>query len=472
MASVSSQAAAAVSAVLLPAPAFAETVDQRGKPVTIADVAGRALPSVVTVASTKVERVRPSSMPFGSDPLFRGFFGPGSQPPRDQREHGLGSGVIVASDGIVLTNNHVVDGADEIKVFTQDKREFTAKILGTDPKSDLAVLKLEGDTSRLTPISIGDSSSLRLGDVVLAIGNPFGVGETVTMGIVSAKGRANVGIAAYEDFIQTDAAINPGNSGGALVDMNGRLVGINTAILSRSGGNQGIGFAIPSNMAKPIMDSLVKTGRVVRGWLGIGIQDIDAELATALGLPSANGVLVSEVSAGGPAEKAGLKRGDVVLAVDGQSVSSTGELRNVVAAAGARVKVTMDLLRDGKRQSVTVELGEMPAEGEGTGGSSAGAPSNGSSSSLDGLTLQGLDAQTRRRYQVPASVTHGVVVTDIEPGSRAADQGLRVGDVVLEVNRHAVDGMRSFQGRYQASKDKVLLLVSRQGNTMYLVFSR
>ncbi len=341
-------------AAFLPTPAFAHTVDQNGKPVSIADVTARALPSVVNVASTKIEHVDPRATPFFNDPFFRNFFGRRMPAPHDQREQGLGSGVIVSKDGIVLTNNHVVDGADEIKVYTQDKREFTVKVLGTDPKSDLAVLKLQGDTSGLQPIQLGDSSRLRLGDVVLAIGDPFGVGETVTMGIVSAKGRANVGIADYEDFIQTDAAINPGNSGGALVDMEGNLVGINTAILSRSGGYQGIGFAIPTNMAKPIMESLMKTGHVVRGWLGVSIQDVDQDLAKALNLPSTKGVLISQVQPGSPAAKAGLVRGDVVTAVRGKPVGSTGELRNVVAEAGANVKVKVDILRNGKPQSIDV----------------------------------------------------------------------------------------------------------------------
>ncbi len=263
----------------------------------------RVLPSVVSISSTRVQR-----MP--QHPFFPGFPPMGGQ--RELRQEGLGSGVVVGP-GVVVTNNHVVDGADEIRVTTKGKRELVAKVIGTDPKSDLAVLRVEGDTSQLVPIQFGDSSRLRLGDVVLAIGNPFGVGQTVTMGIVSAKGRADVGIEDYEDFIQTDAAINPGNSGGALVDMEGHVIGINTAILSRSGGSVGIGFAIPSNMAKPIVDSLVSQGRVDRGFLGVTIQDIDQDLAQAMGLQTTDGVLIADVQPDGPGAKAGIQRGDVIL---------------------------------------------------------------------------------------------------------------------------------------------------------------
>ena len=347
----------------LPHPAFAYA-DPAGKGASIADIAEKAAPSVVNVASSRtIRRVR-EGMPFFDDPFFRQFFGPGMRggpEPEQRQEHGLGSGVIVSADGIVLTNNHVVDGADEIKITTADKREYAAKVLGTDAKSDVAVLKMQGNPQGLTPITFGDSSRLRLGDVVLAIGNPFGVGQTITMGIVSAKGRANVHIAAYEDFIQTDAAINPGNSGGALVDMEGHLVGINTAILSRSGGNVGIGFAIPSNMAQPIMKSLMDHGKVVRGWLGVSIQDVDQQLATAMKLKEVKGILISDVAGNGPALKAGLKSGDIVLKLNGSPVESTGTFRNAIAAAGSGTTVKLELLRDGKPLTVDAKLGELPA---------------------------------------------------------------------------------------------------------------
>src|SRR5690606_31146613 len=276
----------------------------------IADVAERALPSVVNISLTKVGRA-------GAPIPFPVFFGP----PQERIEQGMGSGVIVSADGTILTNNHVVADAKEIKVTTYDRREFDAKVIGTDPKSDLAVIQIQGAPAGLTPIQFGDSSKLRLGEVVLAIGNPFGVGQTVTMGIVSATGRSRMGIVDYEDFIQTDAAINPGNSGGALVNMRGELVGINTAILSRSGGYQGIGFAIPADMARPIMKSLLDNGKVERGWLGVSIQDLTPELARGLGIGTSRGVLVSGVIDGSPADKAGLERGDVVISLDGKAIT-------------------------------------------------------------------------------------------------------------------------------------------------------
>ncbi len=456
----------------LPAPAFAYAATKDGPhTVSIADVAEKALPSVVNVSSTKVEHIDASRNPFLNDPFFQHFFGGGNMP-RERREYGLGSGVIINKKGIILTNNHVVAGASTIKVTTHDKREFDAKVLGTDPKSDVAVIQLEGgDIKGLQPIEMGDSSRLRLGDVVLAIGNPFGVGQTVTMGIVSAKGRANVGIADYEDFIQTDAAINPGNSGGALVDMEGKLIGINTAILSRSGGYQGIGFAIPTNMAKPIMQSLIKTGKVVRGWLGVSIQNVDQDLADALKLPSTEGVLISDVGPDSPAAKGGLKRGDVILKLDGKKVDSTGMLRNLVAEAGANVKAHLDILRSGKPMALDVMLGEMPASMAGPPGS-PGAGSSAAPDKLDGLTLENLSAGTRQHFNIPDSVKQGVVVSNVAPGSTAAAQGLRPGDVVLQVNRKAVTSMASFRQLYDKAKGRVLLLVSRNGRTLYLVVNR
>jgi serine protease Do len=301
--------------------------------------------------------------------------------PEPEPQRGLGSGVVVA-DNVIVTNNHVVEGADELRITTADKREITAEVAGTDPRSDLAVLRIKGKIEGLKPIEFGDSQALRPGDVVLAVGNPFGVGQTVTMGIVSAKGRADLGIVDYEDFIQTDAAINPGNSGGALVNMEGKLVGVNTAILSRTGAFAGVGFAIPSEMVKPIMQSLLENGKVVRGWLGVTIQDVDAELARAMSLPSASGVLISDLAPGGPAARAGVQRGDVVVRIDGKPVESTGRLRNLIAAAGARGKVSLDLVRKGKPQTLSVELGEMPNDP-----SNNGSLGPATSSGMDGLTV-------------------------------------------------------------------------------------
>ena len=423
---------------------------------SIADITERVLPSVVNISMTKVTKMSGGPLP------FMPFFAPQEQ---DRREQGMGSGVIVSKDGYILTNNHVVADAQEIKVTTSDRHNYTATIVGTDPKSDLAVIKLKGNVPNLVPVEFGDSGRLRLGDIVLAIGNPFGVGQTVTMGIVSAKGRSDLGIEAYEDFIQTDAAINPGNSGGALINGEGKLVGINTAILSRSGGYQGIGFAIPSNMASPIMDSLKKSGKVVRGWLGVAIQDVDQELAEAMKLPAATGILLSDVKPGTPAAKAGLMRGDVVLKVDGKVVDTSGQFRNMIAASGSKRKVRLDFIRDGKPAASDVELGEMPD----TDASAAAGPSSTQGSALDGIVLESLTPQTRGAYDIDENVKQGVVITRLDPRSHAAEAGLRPGDVVLEVNRVRVDSPQRFQELYSKSKDRVLLLVNRHGMTTYLV---
>jgi serine protease Do len=425
---------------------------------SIADITARVLPSVVNISMTKVTKMSGQ----GQLPFMPFFGNPGQE---DRHEQGMGSGVIVSKDGYVLTNNHVVADAQEIKVTTSDRHNYDATVVGTDPKSDLAVIKIKGDVSNLTPVQFGDSGRLRLGDIVLAIGNPFGVGQTVTMGIVSAKGRSDLGIEAYEDFIQTDAAINPGNSGGALINSEGQLVGINTAILSRSGGYQGIGFAIPSNMVSPIMDSLRKTGKVVRGWLGVAIQDVDQELADAMKLPQASGILLSDVKPGTPAAKAGLARGDVVLKVDGKVVDTSGQFRNMIAASGARHTVHLDLVRDGKALAADVALGEMPE----TEVASAAGPSSAQGGALDGIVLENLNPQTRGAFEIDESVKQGVVITRHDPQSNAARAGLRPGDVVLEVNRTRVTSPQSFQELYSKSKNRVLLLVNRHGSTTFLV---
>jgi serine protease Do len=442
-------ATASAPYTVLPSPALAR-VGPGGSAANIADVVEKVLPSVVSVWSTKVLQVQRDPFGFRSDNVPRS---------------GLGSGVVIAP-GTVLTNFHVVSDADSLKVGTADKHELDAEVIGKDPKSDLAVLKVKGDTSSLKPLALGSSSRLRLGDVVLAIGNPFGLGQTVTMGIVSAKGRANVGIVDYEDFIQTDAAINPGNSGGALVDMEGNLVGINTAILSRTGGNVGIGFAIPTDMAKPIVDSLVKDGRVTRGWLGVSIQDVDQDLASALKLSTVNGVVISDVQRDGPASKAGLQRRDVILSIDGKSVESTGQFRNLVAAMGAKKNVKLGLLRDGKKQEVAVALAEVPTDLRRVAWSESNA------SSLDGLTLESLNTAHRNRFDIGDDVRSGVVVTDVQAGSPAARTGLRLGDVILEVNREKIASVAGVKQALQKSGSRTLLLVHRDGATVFVVVRR
>jgi serine protease Do len=381
----------------------------------------------------------------------------------------MGSGVIVSADGYVLTNNHVVTEAKQIKVTVSDKREFDATVVGTDPKSDLAVIKIKSPPSGLRPVEFGDSSKLRLGDTVLAIGNPLGVGQTVTMGIVSAKGRADLGITAYEDFIQTDAAINPGNSGGALINTEGKLVGINTAILSRTGGYQGIGLAIPTSMAQPIMETLKQSGKVSRGFLGVGIQEVDQDLVSALKLPSQNGVLLTDVRGGGPGAKAGLSRGDVVVKVDGKPVTSTGQFRNLIASSGAKKRVGLEIVRDGKPQSVSVELGEVPEDpnAEATAPGSSPQPTTGGA--LDGVTLEELSPALRRSLSVGPDIQHGVVITGLDPKSAAARAGLRPGDVVLELNKVPVESLAKFKELYAKASGDVLLLVNSRGVSSFKV---
>jgi serine protease Do len=450
----------------LPSPALAR-VTANGKVASIADVVEKVVPSVVSISSTRVARTQ--QMPF-EDPFFRFFFGPGQGGgSREQREQGLGSGVIVG-DGLVVTNNHVVDHADEVKVATLDNRQFDATVVGADPKTDLALLRLKGDTKGLKPIALGDSSRLRLGDVVLAVGNPFGVGQTVTMGIVSAKNRSDLGIEDYEDFIQTDAAINPGNSGGALVDMEGNLVGINTAILSRSGGNVGIGFAIPSNMARPIVESLLNHGKVVRGWLGVAIQPLDSDMAKALNLPENSGVLVSDVTKDTPAAKAGVRRGDVIVSVDDIKVRTTGELRNAIATSGVNRTVRLRILREGKEIVLNVPLAEMPGKFADSSAAN-GAPSGKGSAEL-GMELQPLTPELRKKLDVPAEVTQGVVISDLDPRGDAARAGLRPGDVVLELNRQRVSSPSDLQRLWQGSKGSLLALVLRKGTTNYVIIKR
>ncbi len=455
-----SRAAPGAPAVVFPHPALAQAQTPSG-PVSISDIAERSLASVVNISTTKTAQAAQS--PFESDPFFREFFrrfGPVDPNPRPERS--LGSGVIVSADGIVITNNHVIERADKIRVTLHDKREIAAKVIGTDPKSDLAVLRL-ANAKNLVPLKLGSSDLLRLGDVVLAVGNPFGVGQTVTMGIVSAKGRANMGIVDYEDFIQTDAAINPGNSGGALVNMRGELVGINTAILSRTGGYQGIGFAIPTNMVKPILASLLKHGKVVRGWLGVMIQEVDGDLAQALKLPTQSGVLISDVTPGGPAARAGLRRGDLVVKINGAAVDSPGALRNLIASAGVGAKVQIELLRDGKRQALTAQLAELP-----------GSLASGAAPSLSegGLSVVPLDRAARGTYNIPARVNFGVVVNKVQPGGPAARAGIQPGDVILEVNRATIESVSRFNQTFAAARGQVLLLIYRRGHTVFTILNK
>jgi serine protease Do len=448
-----------------------------------APVVEKVAPAVVNISSTKVVKAPtgyfqqeafgqnddqqsddPSDMLrqfFGGNPF--GGRGRGNMPPREQREQGLGSGVIVSPDGYILTNNHVVDGATDVRVALADKREFKARVVGTDPKVDIAVLKI--DANDLPAIVFGDSSKARVGDYAIAVGDPFGVGQTVTMGIVSAKGRTGLGIEQYEDFIQTDAPINPGNSGGALVNDRGELIGINTAILAHgSEGNQGIGFAIPANLARSVMDQIVKYGKVQRAYLGIMPQNLTPAIAEAFGQKTLQGALVGDVPADGPAHAAGVRKGDIILEINGKPVADANDLRMTVSMMQPGTPVQLKLVRDGAAREVAVQLANLP----GTEATNREPKAGSSDSALAGVSVDNLDAQTARQLHLPAN-TSGVVVTNISPSSPAADSGLQPGDVIQEVNRKPVSNVSDFEQAVRASKHDPLLLVNRQGNTKYVV---
>jgi serine protease Do len=435
-------------------------------------VAKAATPAVVNISTTRVVKGPSGSpmTPFFEDPFFRQFFGDEYsrqfEVPKERREQSLGSGVIVDPNGLIITNNHVVAKADEIKVLLGDKREFKGKVVGTDPKTDIAVVKI--DAKDLPVIPWGDSDKLQVGEYVLAIGNPFGLNQTVTMGIVSAVGRANVGIAEYEDFIQTDAAINPGNSGGALVNTRGELIGINTAIFSQSGGYMGVGFAVPSVMAKSVMDNLVKTGKVVRGWLGVSIQDVTPELAKQFSLSEARGALVTDVLENSPAAKAGLQQGDVIVSYDGKPVENPGSLRNHVAETPVGRKVKIGIIRDKKEKELEVAIAEQPQEMTQSGGEEPSAPSDHVSTALAGLEVSELTPNLARQLGISKS-EKGVVITQIDSGSAGMAAGLRVGDLIVEMNRQSIKSLKDYNRA--ASKvrkdDSILLLINRQGRNSY-----
>jgi serine protease Do len=421
---------------------------------SLADVVERVLPSVVSIRSTRV--AQQAGGPMGL------FFG---APPESRKQEGLGSGVVLSADGFIITNNHVIEGADEVLVRTNDDREWSAKIVGADAKSDIALLKLEGDVQGLTPVKVGDSGALRLGETVLAVGNPFGVGQTVTMGIVSAKDRADMGIVDYEDFIQTDAAINPGNSGGALINTRGELVGINTAILSRSGGNMGIGFAIPTNMAVPILEALKTEGKVTRGYLGAELQEVTPDLREAMGLGQASGVLIANVVPDGPAKKAGILSGDLVTHVGGKPVHSMGQLRNLVAGHGSGKPLELSVIRGGRSLRIQAVLGTLPSADTPR---EVKTPEKSSAPDVDGVMLADLTAEARQELGLPAQV-EGVVVVRVLPGSKAARASLRRGDVIVEVNRKPVKSAREAQEVYRAAGGAKLLLVLRGNQHRYVV---
>jgi Do/DeqQ family serine protease len=441
-----------------------------------ADVVSVAAPAVVTIRATSKARVSPTDFDGQlqePDDLFRRFFGdqfPGRGQrgmPRMPRQRALGSGVIVTTDGYILTNNHVVDSADEIKVDLTDDRTVTAKLVGTDKPSDLALLKIQA--SNLHPIAVGNSDAVRVGDVVLAVGNPLGVGQTVTMGIISAKGRStNVGDGGYEDFLQTDAPINHGNSGGALVNTKGELVGINSQILSSNDGNIGIGFAIPSNMAKNVMEQLRTKGKVTRSQLGVTVQGITSDLAESLGLKSTGGVIVSSVSEASAAERAGVKRGDVIQSFNGTPVHDTNSLRNRVAEAGAGSTAELVILRDGVEKKLSVKLDEASPERTARRRSERDSEPGASDKTALGVSVAPLTPELRDRVRAPKDVK-GLIVEDVNPDGRAALAGIQEGDIIQEVNRQAVTSVDDLKAALKRSADRpTLLLINRQGNDIYV----
>jgi Do/DeqQ family serine protease len=428
------------------------------------------MPAVVTVRSER--RVRAAQQfPFFDDPFFRDFFGDRFRnAPKDSPEilqRGVGSGVIVTADGYILTNHHVIDGAEGIKVDLSDGRTLDAKVIGSDKPSDLAVLKI--NAANLPVLPLGDSDKVRVGDVVLAVGNPLGVGQTVTMGIISAKGRqTGISNGSFEDFLQTDAAINQGNSGGALVNTNGELVGINSQILSPTGGSIGLGFSIPSNMARNVMDQLTRTGKVHRGQLGIIVQKVSTDIASSLGLKEARGVIISQVQPGSAAERAGLKQGDIITALNGVAVDTPNAFRNQIAGTAPGAEVRLTIVRDNREQQISAKLGEFrPETAEGNDGGSGDGTGKTNTGKLV-ISVEPLTPELRSQLGLPAA-TQGVLVGELDPVGPAAHAGLERGDVIEQINRQPVRSAIDVRTALERSGNRpALLLINRRGESLFV----
>jgi serine protease Do len=444
---------------------------------------GKAFSSVVQKAGPAVVHIRVEKTTKGiginrqmrdmfNDPFFEHFFGRQferfrQQEPQEFRRHGAGSGFIISADGLILTNNHVVEGAEDIRVSLADKREFTATVVGTDPQSDVALIKIDGNN--LPTLPLGDSKALEVGEWVIAIGSPFELSQSVTVGVVSAKGRSRMGINDYENFIQTDAAINPGNSGGPLLNIQGQAVGINTAIFSRSGGHMGIGFAIPMDMVKSIKEQLLQQGKVVRGWLGLIIQDLDKDLAQSFGLKAVEGVLVSEVTEGSPAAKAGVQQGDVLLTLDGIKLFDVNDVRNRVALTAPGSTVQLDLIREGRRQKLTVYIEEQPANFSSMGRKSP--EQQGGGSHLDGLGLSLQELTPELAQQFGYKHHQGLLISEVLPGSPADILGLQTGQLVEEINQVRVQSLEEVEKALAQGRNpqQVLLRVRTGEFSKYVV---
>jgi Do/DeqQ family serine protease len=418
---------------------------------SLAPMLDKVVPGVVNISTTT--KVSVEQNPLFNDPFFRRFFEMPDQPPRQQERQSLGSGVIVdAGEGYVITNNHVIEHADQITVTLRDGRHFDAKLVGADPDVDIAVVRIKADN--LTAVPFGDSNALRVGDFVVAIGSPFGLSQTVTSGIVSALGRTGLGIEGYEDFIQTDASINPGNSGGALVDLDGKLVGINTAIVGPTGGNIGIGFAIPSSLVRPVEEQLIKYGEVQRGQLGVGVQDLTPDLARALHLERSGGALIAQVQAGSAAARAGLRAGDVIVALDGKPVPNAAALRNAIGLMRIGTEVKLDIIRDGKPETVTAQIAKPRREK---------IRAAELSHRLQGAQLGSIEPGHPLSGEV-----EGVEVLAVEPGSPAWQAGLRQGDIITSVDRRPVKSLEDFRAAVESSKDVLLLNVRRGDSALFM----